>query len=182
MPFIPEAAMLPIMLATTVAAAGVQAAGAMEQASATANQMNYQSAVANINRNYDIQQANREIQLGEQATQRDAMKTRAELGGIIAEEGAGGLDVRSGTNALVQESALNLSRFNEDILRNDARARYTDYLVKGFSDEASSNLYAFGARQAPIAGAFGAGGALLTGASTAAVDYARFGKPTTLGT
>src|SRR5215469_17340230 len=103
MPFIPEAAMLPIMLATTVAAAGVQAAGAMEQASATANQMNYQSAVANINRNYDIQQANREIQLGEQATQRDAMKTRAELGGIIAEEGAGGLDVRSGTNALVQE-------------------------------------------------------------------------------
>jgi hypothetical protein len=175
MPFIPEAALLPIMIGTTVAAGAVSAAGAMEQANATENQMNYQSAVAQQNRNYDIQQSNRELQLGTQAVQREGMKTRAELGGIIADEGAAGLELQSGSNALVQDSARKLGQFNEMIAYNDAQARSTDYLVKGFSDEASRNLYAFGAKQAPVAGAFQAGGALLSGASTAAVDYARFG-------
>jgi len=175
MPFIPEAAMLPIMIGTTIASGAVGAAGAMEQASATQNQMNSQSAVAQQNRNYDIQQSNRELQLGVQKVQQEGMKTRAELGDIIATEGAAGLDVNSGSDFLVQDSARKLGQFNERIAYNDAQARSTDYLVKGFSDEASSNLYAFGAKQAPIAGAFQAGGSLLSSASTAAVDYARFG-------
>lgn len=179
MPMLPE-----IAIAATVIGAGVSAAGAMEQASATENMMNYQSAVAGINENINRQQATREVALGEEQAQQQGMKTRAELGGIIAEQGAGGLDVRSGTNALVQDSALSLGRFNESIVRNDASRRSYDYLVKGFSDEASSKLYAFGAEQAPIAGAFQAGGSVLGGAATTAKLAYQFGQPpgTPLGT
>jgi hypothetical protein len=171
MPFAPE-----IAIAATVLGAAVSAAGAMEQASATQNQMNYQSQVANINRQIDYQQSQREIALGEEKAQQAGMKTRSELGGIIAEQGAGGLDVRSGTNLLVQDSAERLGQFNEAIVRNDASRRSYDYLVKGFSDEASQNLYAFGAQQAPVAGAFQAGGAL-TGLSSAATKYYQFSTP-----
>jgi hypothetical protein len=170
-----------VMVGATLIGAAVSAAGAMEQASATQNQMNYQAAVANINAGIDRQQAQREIALGEQQAQQQGMKTRAEVGGIIAEQGAGGLDVRSGTNAMVQNSAESLGRFNEAIVRNDASRRSYDYLVKGFQDEASSQLYSFGARQAPIAGAFAAAGSLLGGASSAATSYARFGPASTLG-
>jgi hypothetical protein len=172
---------VPVMLAATVIGAGVSAAGAMEQADAAKNQMNYQSAVAGINAQIDRQQAQREIQLGEQQAQQQGMKTRAELGGIVAEEGAGGLDVRSGSNALVQDSAFRLGNFNQQIVRNDAQRRSYDYLTKGFADSASKELYTFGARQAPIGGAFTAGASLLGGAATTAQDYARFGPAGGLG-
>lgn len=164
-----------VIMGVTLLAGVVSAAGAMEQASATANQMNYQAAVAKINAGFDQQQAQREVDLGEQQAQQQGMKTRAELGGIIAQEGAGGLDVRSGTNALVQDSALHLGQFNESIVRNDAQARARDYLVKGFADEASSQLYGFGAEQAPIAGGFQAGGSVLGAAASAGQFGYRFG-------
>ena len=171
------AAMPLISVVSTLAAGAVTAMGAMEQASAQQNMMNYQAQVAAMNANIDRQQASQQLALGETQAQQQGMKTRAEVGAIVAQQGAGGLDVRSGSPLAVQQSAENLGRFNEALVRNDAQRREQDYLVKGFSDEASSRLYAFGAEQAPIAGAYAAGGSLLGAAGTAAGRWYQFSTP-----
>jgi hypothetical protein len=181
MPFLPEAAILPIMMISTLASTGVAAAGAMEQASATQNQMNFQAQVAKFNQQMDIDQANRERMLGEQQAQQQGMKTRAEVGSIMATQGAAGLDVTSGSPLAVQQSAQKLGQYNEALVRNDASRRAYDYLVKGFADEASQNLYTFGAQQAPIAGGLKAGGTVLAGIGSVSEQYARFGPASTLG-
>jgi hypothetical protein len=171
-----------VMVGATILGAAVSAAGAMEQASATQNQMNYQAEVANRNQQIDVAQAQTQRALGYTQEEEAGMRTRAEVGGIVAEQGAGGLDVRRGSPLAVSQSAERLGYFNNQLLENDAERRSYDYLVKGFSDSASQELYSFGARQAPVAGAFAAGGVGLAGAASAAERWARFGPATTLGT
>ena len=156
-----------VALAATAIGGIVSAMGAMEQGQASANMQNYQAQVAQQNQQIALQQAGYEQRKGELQAQEQGIKTKANVGAILAQQGASGLDPTQGSASAVRASAEKLGGFNEQLVRADASRRAYDYQVGAFTDAAQARLYQFGAQQAPIGAmytaagdVFGAGGSV----------------------
>src|SRR5262249_31430250 len=84
------------------------------------------------------------------------MKTRATISQTRAMQGAGGLDVNTGTNVAVRSSELELGQFDQAVIRNNAARRAYGQEVMGFQETAKANLYGMAASTSETAGMFGA--------------------------
>lgn len=159
-------------LVTGLAGAATSAVGAESQAKATAAQATYQAQVAANNQIIANQNAEAAVAQGDVQAQNQSLQNAARVGGIIAAQGASGVDVNSGSNLDVQKSQREVGELDAQTIRYNAAQQ-----ARGFEEEAASaggqaGLYNAEAAYAPVAGDIGAAGSLLGGASSVGAKYA----------
>lgn len=163
-----------ISLGVGVIGTGVSAIGAISQGNAQADAARYQSQVAANNAIISQQQAQTTIASGEQQAAIQGMKTRATVGAIKAAQGASNIDVNTGSTVDVRESAAELGMEDTLTTRSNAARQAYGYQVGATSDTAQAGLLQKRASGAETAGAFGAVGSLLGGASSFGKQFSDF--------
>lgn len=94
----------------------------------------YQASVAQYNASVATSNADYAIHTGEIEAQQAGIKTRGDIGQIRASQGAGGLDVNTGSNADVRMSQLEAGEENMALLRGNAARTAYGYEVQAYSD------------------------------------------------
>jgi hypothetical protein len=156
----------PVALGMAAAGSIVSAYGNYEAGQAGAAQANYKSGVALMNQQIAQQNANYALYAGEVQAQQQGMKVRSQIAETRAEQGAGGLDVGSGSNVAVRTSEYNIGQQDISMIRSNAAKRAYGYEVEGVQYGAESTLDQYAAKQSKTAGTIAAIGSLLGGASS----------------
>lgn len=157
-----------------IAGAGISAASKLEQGQAGAEAAAYQAQVADNNAQIAKQNALTDIQAGETAAVNYGLKTKATVGAQKAGQGAGGVDVNTGSAVGVRAGTEEMGLLDALTIRsNSAKEAYAQQ-VKATSDTAQSQLDTMTGQQSTEAGELGAAGSLLSGASTVGGKFAGF--------
>jgi hypothetical protein len=177
-------------MAAPVAAVGLGAAGlgsvlsafgAFQGGQASAAEANYQAGVAKMNQDIATQNANYATYAGEVQAQQQGIKTSQMIATTKAEQGAGGLDVSSGSNVAVRTSEYNVGQEDIALVRSDAAKRAYGYEVEGVQYGAQATLDQYAAAQSKIAGTTAAIGSLLGGASSVSSKWLSNSNPWSTG-
>jgi hypothetical protein len=163
-----------VSLAGTVLSAGMGAMGAIQQGQAQADAANYQAAVARNNQIIAQQNATREAATGREQAQVKDFENAAKMGGILAAQGASGVDIGSGTSKEVRQSAQQIGRLDTQTIMDTALQRVRGFNVEASSQGATAQLDTMRAGQAQQAGFLGAAGSLIGGASSFSDKWLRF--------
>jgi len=145
--------------------------GNMLSGQSSQNMYNYQSAVALVNKQISDQNASYAIAAGETSAQQSGMQTRATIGTTRATQGAGGLDVNSGSNLNVRSSEAEVGAESAALIRSNAAKQAYGYEVEGLQYTAQSAVYKQAGSQSALAGMIGAGSSLLGGAGSVASKW-----------
>lgn len=132
------------------------AIGSIFGGDAQAAMYRYQAGIAQMNAQIARQNASYEMALGETQAQMEGMKTRAQISQTRASQGAGGLDVNTGTNASVRQSELELGQFDQSMIRSNAARRAYGDEVEAVQDTAQSQLDMYAAKTSQTSGFLGA--------------------------
>lgn len=154
------------------------AIGAISSANAASASANYQAAVAAQNAQIAKQNAEFERKSGEQQAQTEGLKDKAQIGGIIADEGASGLDITTGSKKGVIGSQQKLATYNEEIIRNNSARKAYDYETQAFNYEAQQGLFKLQASSARTGGMLSAFGSLLGTAGSVGQKWYQYGGAT----
>ena len=122
------------------ASAGMSAMSAIGTAWSQANAMKakgvYDQSVADTNAKIATLQSKQTLEAGDIMASRQNLKTQATVGAIRAQQGASGVDVASGSSALVRNSVQTVGAMDELTIRNNAaRAAW------GFQTQAIQDTY-----------------------------------------
>jgi hypothetical protein len=154
--------------------AATSAVGALTQGQAAANTANYQAQVARNNAITASQNAAYASQSGEAQATNASLRARAEQGQARAALAAGGVDVNTGSAADVQTTARELGDVSTQTVAQNAALQAYGYRTQATGYTATAQLESAAAAEAPIEGAFSAGGDLLSGASSVGSKWAQF--------
>ena len=155
-------------IGSAIAGSATSALGAAFTGSAQANMYNYQAAVANMNSQIAKQNADYEVALGEQRTQKVAMASQARTGTITAGAGASGLDINSGSKSEVIASSEKLGQYDEAIQRSDAARRAYGYEVEAADFTAQGALDTAAASTSKTAAEFNVAKSIIGGVGSVA--------------
>ncbi len=144
----------------------LRAFSASAGAESKASMYNFQSGMSLIRAQIARQNAEYSIKVGEDQAYRYGLKAKQEEGKIVARQGAGGLDVNSGSNAEVQKSQKYVTDLDMATIRNNASRRAYGYEVEAATDTAQAGAYSSAARNAKTAGAFDVASSLVSTASS----------------
>lgn len=165
----------------SIAGAGVGALGAIKQGQAEKSSAEYNSQIAANNAKLATQNAAYSGAEGVAQAEASSFKTRAQVGGILANQGASGVDVNTGSAVDVRSSASQLGELNAlDIRSNAARQAY-GYQTEAVGSQAQSTLDQSQAANAGTAGNISAGSTLLGGLGSASTNYTGFLNKNGLG-
>jgi len=139
-------------LGSTLVGGVVGAFGSAAAGQAQSNMYAYQAGIAELNAKIAKQNAAYEVALGGQQAQAQGMKTRATIAQTRANQGAGGLDVNSGSNLEVQKSEAELGAYDQALVRNNAARRAYGQEVVATQEEAQANLDRMASSTARTAG------------------------------
>ena len=154
----------------------VGAIGAESQGKATKAADQYQAAILRQNAQLSQQKGEMVTEAGEAAAGKQGLATRANVGQIKAAEGASNIDVNSGSAVKVHQSATELGMLDALTIRsNAARAAY-GYQVEAQGQEEQATLEEAAGQYAGTAGDIAAVSSLLSGASSAGNQYARWSQ------
>lgn len=171
----------PVALAGAGGGALLSAFGNYEGGLATKAQQNYQAQVASLNQTIAEQNANYARYAGEQEAQTEGMKVRSQIAETRATQGASGLDVGSGSAALVQKSEYDIGQQDIATIRSNAAKRAYGYQVAGVQYEAKSTLDKYKASQSKTAGDIAALGSLIGGAGSVSSKWMDQSNPVKVG-
>lgn len=157
-----------------VAGAATAAYGAYSSGQASSAAAKYNSQTAANNAAIATQNARFAAEEGEVNVANEQQKTRAELGGILANQGASGVDVNSGSAVDVRSSAAETGELNAINIRANAARQAYGYETQAASDMGQSALDKSQAGNDTTAGYIGAGSTLLTGAGQAGSTYQNY--------
>lgn len=163
-----------ISTAATVASAGLGAIGAMQQGKAASDAASYNAAVAANNAEIAKQNAATAAAAGNAQVEQAQLQTRAKIGGIIANEAAGNVDVTKGSALDVRSSAAQLGMLNALTVRSNAVRQAHDYQTQAAGYNAQAGLDSFEAKSASSAGSINALDTVIGGVGTAGQNYAKF--------
>lgn len=133
-------------MASTLFGGMAQAKGAQAQAQAQANadifkaeEYSYQSSIAKQNQQIAEQNASYARYSGEVESQQEAIKVREDIGQTRAQQGAGNLDINSGSNAEVRASQMAVGQESIAMIRSNAAKTAYGYEVQAyqFGEQAS---------------------------------------------
>lgn len=161
-------------------AAGVSGAGQIASSQAAAASAGYNSKIASMNAGYATQNAQLVGAQGEADAGIQGAKNAAQEGTILANQGASGVNVNTGSAVAVRESAAKVGMLNELNIRSQAAQRAYGFETQAASDIAQSNLYAAQSSADKTAGYIGAGASVLGGITQASMfsKYLAAGDPT----
>jgi hypothetical protein len=112
-----------------------------------ANKNRYQAAVADINKEISKGNATYAREVGEVEAQQAGMKARAELGEMVAAQGASGLDVNVGSAVKVRESMIEIGDYTQKIVRASAAKKAYGYDIEAMQYGAQADVYRYTATQ-----------------------------------
>lgn len=150
-----------------VASAGLQAFGQIQKGNAAASAANYNASIAENNATIAKQNATFAGEEGEQKAAESEAKTRAQVGGLLASQGASGIDVNKGSSANVQASASEVGMLDALNIRSNAARQAYGYQTQAASYTAQAALDKKQAKQDKTAGYIGAFTTVLGDAATA---------------
>ena len=133
------------MLQTMAQAFGFRAQA--QQSQYQANIHKYQAGVADINKEISKANATYSRDEGEVTAQQAGMKAHAELGEMIAQQGASGLSVNSGSSTKVRESMIEIGQYTQSVIRSSAAKKAYGYEVEAMQYGAQADVYRYTAEQ-----------------------------------
>lgn len=154
-----------ISIASTVVAGAVSAYGAMQSSQAQSQAADYQAQVSRNNQIVANQNAQAAIQDGQAKEQQQRIQNAQKLGAIVANQGASGLDVNSGSNLLVQEDQAKVGEMDALTVRNNAQREAYGFLAQGTNYAAQAKLDQAQAGWASQSGLINAGSSIVGGAA-----------------
>lgn len=140
--------------------------GAGQTTDATAASYNYKAAVASNNAIIAKRNADAATAAGGVAAQNNDLKTKNLVGTQLVTQAANGLDVGSGTNVNVRQSAEELGHLDTLTILNNAAKNSAGFKAQGMNFEAESALDTASATNAKTAGDINVATSLLGGASS----------------
>lgn len=157
----------------SAAGGGISAIGSIFQGNAKRDELNYQAQVADINAQIAKQNADYAYQAGGQQSVALGMKQAQGQANIRNAQAASGLDVNSGSNKDVQDSAKLVDSMDAATLRaNTARTAY-GYTVQETGFKNSATAARVGAGNAERAGYIGALSSVVGSASSVADKWSK---------
>lgn len=160
-----------VSLVSTALGSLTSASGAAFTGQAQSNMYNYQAGVAQINQQIMAQNASWATEEGEVSAQQQGIKTQAQIATTEAQQGAGGLDVASGSNARVRASELEIGEEDQALIRSNAAQRAYGYEVQGFQYAAQASADTASATNSQTAAKYNVTSSLLSGASSVASKW-----------
>jgi hypothetical protein len=171
----------PLALAAGIAGAGVSAVGAVEQGQATSNAAAYSAQVAANNATIANQNAEYATAAGVQQAADTSLKGAAKSGKIKAGQAASGIDVNTGSAVAVQEGQRETDKLDAETVLNNAELKAYGYRSAATGFTAQSGLDTAESEQAPIGADIGAGGSLLSNASSLGFKWSTAGPASSAG-
>ncbi len=135
--------------------------GAKKTGQAQQQMYNYQAQVAQINAQIDRQNAEYALNQGEQQAQQFGLHAAQQRGQIIANQGASGIAIGSGSNAEVVRSQNLLTRMDLTQIRSNAAKTAYDFNVKATMDLNQATLDTMAGQNAKLAGDINAASSIL---------------------
>ena len=157
-----------------IAAVGISAYGAVSSSEAASSAEKYNAQIAANNAAIATQNAKYAGAAGEAQAEQASLQTRAKVGGIIANEAAGNIDVNSGSALDVRSSAQQLGELNAITIKSNAARQAYGYETQSSSEAAQQQLDTSSAANATTSGDIGAGASVFGGLGSAANNYAKF--------
>lgn len=169
---------IPGMQAVTAVVGAVgDVLGGQSQASAA----KYNAAVAQMNKKAALTNATMVGEAGSEQAAIQSQKTRAEVGGIKANQAAGGVSVNSGSAVDTRVSAQELGKLDALTIRSNAAKEAYGYQTQAASFEAESQLDKAEASHDLEAGWIKGAGTLLGGAEEAGASWEKLQMAGALG-
>lgn len=130
-----------ISMGSTLAGGILSTLGNIYQGMAGSNMYKYKAQIAQYNAMIAAQNSDYALQKGEIEAQGYGLKARQQMGKIVTALSASGLDVNSGSAAMVKESQHQVAMMDLDQLRSNAAKTAYDYRVQStaFQNEAMLN-------------------------------------------
>lgn len=154
-----------------IASGAASAVGKIMEGNARSESDLYASQVAANNAKTAAQNAAWTIESGDIASGNESRKTAALIGHQKAAQGANNIDVNSGSAVDVRSSTAALGMLDALTIRSDAARRAYGYQVQQQNFETEAAAKRASAKYAKTAGWLGAGGSLLSTASTVGKDF-----------
>ncbi len=153
-------------LAASAGSGILGAFGASTTAAANADAYNYKAAVANNNAIIAKRNADQATAAGGIAGQNNDLKSKNLAGQQLVAQASNGLDVGSGTNVNVRDSAANLGHLDTLTILANAAKNSAGFKAQGANFTAEGVLDTKAAENAKTAGEFDVAKSLLGGASS----------------
>jgi len=160
-----------ISIGSSVVGTGLSAAGAASSASAQGQMYGYQAAVARLNQQIALQNADYARDQGEGQAQKYGMGARQQAGQIRAGQGASGLDVNSGSAKSVADSQHIVSRMDMDTIRANAAKTAYNYDVQAAQFGTQGKMYDSASANAKEAGAINVASSIVGGVGSVASKW-----------
>ena len=109
-------------------------AGTVENIGAIKAQGAYSSSIANANAAMAGLKAKQTLQAGDVSASRKEMQTEQQVGAIKAQQGASGVDVGSGSSAMVRSGVSTVGQIDEATIRNNAAREAWGYQTQATMD------------------------------------------------
>ena len=155
-----------VSIGSSIAGAGVSAFGAKTSADANAAAYTYKAQVAANNAQIAEANATQAIQTGATQGMNNDLKTRSTVGTQLVTQAANGLDVNSGSNVDVRQSALDLGHLDTLTIINNAAKKAVGYKNQANQFTAEGQLDTMAASNAETAGDIDVAKSLIGGASS----------------
>ncbi len=153
--------MTSVGLGATAAGGITDAIGKLFTGDATDQSYQYQAAVARINSNIDLQNADYARQQGEIQSSQYGLKEAATIGAQRTAQGASGLDVNSGSAVAVRTSQRAIGSLDTAQIRANAAKVAYDYDVRSTMDLNQATLDTMAGDNAKTASRIGAASSIL---------------------
>lgn len=161
-----------ISMALAAGGAAVGAVGKYQEGKANSAMYGYQQGVAKINQQIQKQNADYARATGEVEAQTSGMKTRQQVGGIVAAQSGSGLAIGKGSAGQVVQSQEDVGEHDQAIIRSNAAKRAYGFEVEATQAEAQANIYGAAAKQSRTAGILGGISSIIGGATSVAGKWA----------
>lgn len=149
---------------STIASVGsglVSAFGSMQQGKAAAQSASYNAEIAANNQKLAQDNATAVQREGEINAAAASQKSRAELGGILANQGASGVDINSGSSIDTRSSAVQNGELSAINIRADAARKAYGYQVEGTNAGIQREIDVSEGKNSMTSGEFKAGSTVL---------------------
>lgn len=171
MAVLPAVAIGASLLGGATSAIGASAAG-----EAKAGMYNYQAGVADVNKKISLQNAAYARDTGETKSYESGLRTRFQQGKIKTAQGAGGLDVNSGSAKATQDSQRDIGRMDQSIIRSNAARQAYGFDTEAVKFGAEAEMDRSAASNARTAGTMGALSSILGTAASVSSKWMQWGS------
>jgi hypothetical protein len=157
---LPAAAAIPLAIASTVVSAGAQ----LYAGSAQRNQANYEAAVAQQNRNLELQARSRALEQNTIDQTRHWRRVSQQIGDQVARQAASGLDVSFGSSADLIGDAAAIGYEDSALINRNTVEQIRGYEINASNYEASGRAAKARGKAAMVGSILSATGTILGGA------------------